>query len=56
MYLEKYSINRDESHMAFREEKLVYFSNNHVSIELGNQTLMTSDLYVGNGRAIKKKR
>ena len=56
MYLEKYSFNRDESHMAFREEKLVYFSDNHVSIELGNQTLMTSYLYVGNGRAIKKKR
>ena len=46
MYLEKYSFNRDESHMAFREEKLVYFSDNHVSIELGNQTLINDVIFI----------
>ena len=56
MYLEKYSFNRDQSHMALREEKLVNFSDNHVSIELGNHTLMTSYLYVSNGGARKNKR
>ena len=56
MYLEQYSFNRDEIHMAFREEKLVYFIDHYVSIELGNHTLMTSYLNVSNGRAIKEKR
>ena len=37
MYLKKYPFNRDESHMTFREEKLIYFSDNHVSIELENR-------------------
>ena len=46
MYLEKYSFNRDQSHMTFREKKIVYFSDKHVSIELGNHSLMTSYLYV----------
>ena len=41
MYLEEYSFNRDESHMTFREEKLVNFSDNHVSIELGNTYIHT---------------
>ena len=54
MYLEKYSVNSDESHMSFKEENFVYFSNNHVSIERENNFLMTSYVYITNDRAIKE--
>lgn len=54
MYLEKYSVNSDERHMSFKEERLVYFSNNHVSIGRENNFLMTSYVYITDDRAIKE--
>ena len=46
----------DESHLTFKEEKLVYYSDNHVFIEMGNHSLLTSYVYISNGRAIKVMR
>ena len=56
MYLEKYSFNGDKGHLTFKEEELVYFSDNDVFMEMGNHSLMTSCVYVSNGRVIKETR
>lgn len=39
---------------SFKEEKLVYFSNNYVSIERENNFLMTSYAYITDDRARKE--